>query len=231
MRRMPDQAHSVPNISVLRSYMCMPTLARNDQCTKIASKRAFWDRAQVNQMLLTVTSNRNITIITPNLLRAELIRRNINMTFYLVLSLYVKACLSLKFIFNVWSQWRHMSVTGLSSHQQLDYFFFTACQAKKNIYHYSILLALCEGNPLVTGGFPHKVPVTRKAFPCQDVIMDDSNMLNVQTLIARFMGPTLGSPGDDRTQVGPMLATWTLLLGKSISRQLLTWRDQGPDSI
>ena len=30
---------------------------------------------------------------------------------------------------------------------------------------------------------------------------------------ARFLGPTWGSPGDDRTQVGPMLATWTLLLG------------------
>ena len=130
MRRMPDQAHSVPNISVLRSYMCMPTLSRNNQCTKIASKRAFWDKAQVNQMLLTVTSNRNIAIITPNLLRAELIRRNINMTFYLVLSLYVKACLSLKFIFNVRLQWRHMSVTGLSSHQQLDYFFLQLARLK-----------------------------------------------------------------------------------------------------
>ena len=32
-------------------------------------------------------------------------------------------------------------------------------------------------------------------------------------LIARFMGPTWGPPGDDRTQVGPMLVTWTLLSG------------------
>ena len=32
------------------------------------------------------------------------------------------------------------------------------------------------------------------------------------TLIARFMGPTCGPPpGADRTQVGPMLTTWTLL--------------------
>ena len=29
--------------------------------------------------------------------------------------------------------------------------------------------------------------------------------------IARFMGPTWGPPGDDRTQVDPMLAPWTLL--------------------
>ena len=32
-------------------------------------------------------------------------------------------------------------------------------------------------------------------------------------LIARFMGPTWGPSGADRTQVGPMLAPWTLLFG------------------
>ena len=31
--------------------------------------------------------------------------------------------------------------------------------------------------------------------------------------IARFMWPTWDSPGADRTQVGPMLAPWTLLSG------------------
>ena len=33
------------------------------------------------------------------------------------------------------------------------------------------------------------------------------------TLIVRFMGPTWGPSGADRTQVGPMLAPWTLLFG------------------
>ena len=33
------------------------------------------------------------------------------------------------------------------------------------------------------------------------------------TLIARFMGPTWGLHGADRTQVGPRWATWTLLSG------------------
>ena len=33
------------------------------------------------------------------------------------------------------------------------------------------------------------------------------------TLIARFMGPTWGPSGANRTQVGPMLAPWTLLSG------------------
>ena len=35
----------------------------------------------------------------------------------------------------------------------------------------------------------------------------------IWTLIARFMGPTWGPSGADRTQVGPMLASWTLLSG------------------
>ena len=44
--------------------------------------------------------------------------------------------------------------------------------------------------------------------------------------IARFMGPTWGPPGADRTKVGPMFAPWTLLSGVwselSCSTQALT---------
>ena len=36
------------------------------------------------------------------------------------------------------------------------------------------------------------------------------------TLIARFIGLTWGPSGADRTQVGPMLAPWTLLSGKAL---------------
>ena len=36
---------------------------------------------------------------------------------------------------------------------------------------------------------------------------------NKHSLIARFMGPTWGPSGAERTQVGPMLAPWTLLSG------------------
>ena len=36
---------------------------------------------------------------------------------------------------------------------------------------------------------------------------------SVTAQIARFMGPTWGLSGADRTQVGPMLAPWTLLSG------------------
>ena len=35
----------------------------------------------------------------------------------------------------------------------------------------------------------------------------------IHSLIARFMGPTWGPSGADRTEVGPMLAPWILLSG------------------
>ena len=38
-------------------------------------------------------------------------------------------------------------------------------------------------------------------------------LLNMNVMIARFMGPTWGPPGADRTQVGPTLASSTLLSG------------------
>ena len=38
-------------------------------------------------------------------------------------------------------------------------------------------------------------------------------IIDLSTLIARFMGPIWGPSGADRTQVGPMLAPWTLLSG------------------
>ena len=43
-----------------------------------------------------------------------------------------------------------------------------------------------------------------------------SAWLILTTLIARFMGPTLGLPAADRTQVGPMLGPWSWLSGQPI---------------
>ena len=50
---------------------------------------------------------------------------------------------------------------------------------------------------------PYNPPLTRSIFP-------------MTPLIAKFMGPTWGPSGADRTQVGPMLAPWTLLSGTLI---------------
>ena len=46
--------------------------------------------------------------------------------------------------------------------------------------------------------------------------MKYQHCIRVCSLIARFMGPTWGPSGADRTQVCPMLALWTLLSGLSI---------------
>ena len=40
----------------------------------------------------------------------------------------------------------------------------------------SLSLTLCEGNPPVTGGFPHKGPVIREMFPCYDVTMSGCSL-------------------------------------------------------
>ena len=46
----------------------------------------------------------------------------------------------------------------------------------------------------------------------------------IPTLIARFMGPTRGPSGADRTQVGPMLGPWTLLSGNTCKDEfILKW--------
>ena len=47
----------------------------------------------------------------------------------------------------------------------------------------------------------------------QNKIYKISSHSTITTLIARFMGPTRCPPGADRTQVGPMLAQWSLLSG------------------
>ena len=58
----------------------------------------------------------------------------------------------------------------------------------------------------------------------------------LSSLIARFMGQTRGPSGADRTQVGPMLAPWTLLSGfgsgnglVSSRQSAITWGSVGHD--
>ena len=54
--------------------------------------------------------------------------------------------------------------------------------------------------------------------PYEEVAIGQSSLLS---LIARFVGSTWGPSGADRTQVGPMLAPWTLLSG--MIKQWLWW--------
>ena len=45
------------------------------------------------------------------------------------------------------------------------------------------------------------------------IILQPPTAIFIMSQIARFMGPTWGPSGAGRTQVGPMLAPWTLLSG------------------
>ena len=56
------------------------------------------------------------------------------------------------------------------------------------------------------------------------VLWDMSKCNTLPALIARFMGPTWGPPGADKTQVGPMWATWKLLSGRVQLWGLLFWQ-------
>ena len=102
-------------------------------------------------------------------------------------------------------------------------------------YQSSASLAFVRGIHRWPVNSPHKGPVTRKKFPIDDVIRtNNARELSwvttrrffvtgtvitpyvkkvIDTLIARFMGPTWGPSGADGTQVGPMLVPWTLLSG------------------
>ena len=107
----------------------------------------------------------------------------------------------------IWLEWHHMSVmASQSSGNPTD--CSTTCSGYQQINNISSVL-LCKGNPPpMTDGSSHKGPVMRKAFPCHNIVMSID-----MSLIARFMGPTWGPSGAYRTQVGPMMAPWTLLSG------------------
>ena len=48
---------------------------------------------------------------------------------------------------------------------------------------------------------------------------DTGSFKRLPPLVTRFMGPTRSPSGDDKTQVGPMLAPWTLLSGTEQTQQ------------
>ena len=61
---------------------------------------------------------------------------------------------------------------GVSNYHPLDCVSNDLLKQTSKKHKSSNFLALCEGNPPVARGFPHKRPVTREAFPCEDVIMN-----------------------------------------------------------
>ena len=88
-------------------------------------------------------------------------------------------------------------------------FSSTAFQTYITNYQSSALLALCEGNPLVTGVFPHEGPLMRKPCPCYDVFTllqadtADVNHVTRQTSVASFVvnGDIPGLHQDDKCYI------------------------------
>ena len=56
-------------------------------------------------------------------------------------------------------QWRHNERDGASNHRHLDCFFSRLCRHISKKTSKVGVTGLCEGNPLVIGGSPHKGPV------------------------------------------------------------------------
>ena len=68
-------------------------------------------------------------------------------------------------------QWRHNEQPSVSNHRRLDCLFIRSFRLTSKKTSKPVLLALCEGNPPMTGGFPSQGPVTRKPFPFDDAII------------------------------------------------------------
>ena len=68
-------------------------------------------------------------------------------------------------------QWRHNERDSVSNHRRLDCLLNRLFRRKIKKTSKRRVTGLCEGNPPVTGEFPHKGPVTRKMFPFDDVIV------------------------------------------------------------
>ena len=134
--------------------------------------------------------------------------------------------------------WRHNGRDGVLNHQSHDSLLNRLFMRRSKKTSKLCVTGLCEGNSPVTGEFPaqtasntenvsiwwrHHGNTLQTSNVSQPIMyaVDWWNMGNVfvllplknAALIARFMGPTWGPSGADRTQVGPMLAPWTLLSG------------------
>ena len=76
---------------------------------------------------------------------------------------------------------------------------------------------LLSGRAMIWEHVPHFWSLFERSRPLysthnEPMILSSTIILWI-TLISRFMGPTWGPSGADRTQVGPILAPWTLLSG------------------
>ena len=73
-------------------------------------------------------------------------------------------------------QWRHNERDGVSNHQPHDCLLNRLFKPRSNKTSKLRVTGLCAGNSPVLVNSPHKVPITRKMFPFDDVIMGKNLM-------------------------------------------------------
>ena len=111
-------------------------------------------------------------------------------------------------------QSRHMGVMASEITAHTIVFccsLFTLTPKKKQRF---TSLDLYAGDPSMNEGSPHKGRMMHISVSWH--YHDSCASLSLLTLIARFMAPTGGPPGADRTQVGPMLTPRILLSGQAL---------------
>ena len=80
-------------------------------------------------------------------------------------------------------------------------------------YDYTLHCSWCLGDAMSQGISSHGNDLVLQKCVSLSGRVDNGINVSSGSLIARFMGPTLGPSGADRTRVGRMLAPWTLLSG------------------
>ena len=68
-------------------------------------------------------------------------------------------------------QWRHNERDGVPNYRRPGCLLNLMLKRRSKKTWKLRVTGVCEGNPLVTGGSPHKGPVTWKMFPFEDIIM------------------------------------------------------------
>ena len=129
--------------------------------------------------------------------------------------------------FHISWQWCHNGRDSVSNHQPHDCLLNSLFGRRSKKTSKFRVTGLCVGNSPGTGEFPvqrasnaenvsiwwrhHVIKTENQNNLVQNIPVN--SLRSSISLIARFMGPTWGPSGADRTQVGPMSATWTLLSG------------------
>ena len=79
-------------------------------------------------------------------------------------------------------QWRYIEREGVPNHRRPYCLLNRLFRRRSRKASTLRVTGLCDGNPPMTGGFPHKGPVTRKMFPFDDVIMRSSLLGNANLI-------------------------------------------------